>query len=122
MASVEELCDHIALINRSHKILDGSVKDIKNKYKANLFEVEYVSMPEDPASFLPPGFTLENTSHDDGLSKARIKLPVGTSPNALLNFLMPHLTIHALNEIIPSMNEIFITTVNGENSEVSENL
>ena len=62
MASVEELCDHIALINHSRKILDGSVKDIKNNYKANLFEVEYVSMPENPADFLPPGFTLETYS------------------------------------------------------------
>jgi len=122
MASVEELCDHIALINRSRKILDGSVKAIKNTYKANLFEVEYVSVPDDLAGFLPPGFTLENTSHNEGLSNARIKLPVGASPNVLLGCLMPHLTIHAMNEIIPSMNEIFITTVNGENPEVSENL
>ena len=122
MASVEELCDHIALINHAHKILDGSVKDIKNTYKANLFEIEYVSMADNLSGFLPQDFILENTSHNDGLSKSRIKLPAGTSPNALLNCLMPHLTIHAMNEIIPSMNDIFITTVNGENPESTENL
>jgi ABC-2 type transport system ATP-binding protein len=122
MASVEELCDHIALINRSHKILDGSVKAIKNTYKTNLFELEYVSMTDDLSGFLPPGFALETTTHNDGLSRARIKLPAGTSPNALLQCLMPHLTIHALNEIIPSMNEIFITTVNGENPDYKVNI
>ena len=117
MASVEELCDHIALINRSQKILDGSVKEIKNTYKSNLFEVEYLSIPGDVSSFLPAGFTLENTSQQDGLCKARIKIPAGASPNELLKFLMPHLTVHALNEIIPSMNDIFISTVNGVNPE-----
>jgi ABC-2 type transport system ATP-binding protein len=121
MESVEELCDHIALINHAHKILDGSVKDIKNTYKANLFEIEYASLPEDVHSFLPADFLLESTTHNDGLSKARIKLPAGVFPNALLNCLMPHINIHAMNEIIPSMNDIFITTVKGENPQLREN-
>jgi ABC-2 type transport system ATP-binding protein len=117
MASVEELCDHIALINHSHKILDGSVKEIKNTYKANLFEVEYLSMPDDVSGFLPDGFTLESTRQQDGLSKARIKIPAGASPNELLTSLMSQITVHALNEIIPSMNDIFISKVNGVNPE-----
>jgi ABC-2 type transport system ATP-binding protein len=119
MASVEELCDHIALINNSRKILDGSVKEIKNTYKANLFEVEYLSMAEDVRNFLPAGYSLENSSQEDGLSKARIKIPAGVSPNELLKSLMPHMTVHALNEIIPSMNDIFISTVNGVNPETA---
>jgi ABC-2 type transport system ATP-binding protein len=117
MASVEELCDHIALINRSQKILDGSVKEIKNTYKANLFEVEYLSISDDVSNFLPAGYSLENTSQADGLSKVSIKIPAGVSPNDLLKCLMPHLTVHSLNEIIPSMNDIFISTVNGVNPE-----
>ncbi len=111
MASVEELCDHIALINNSRKILDGDVKSIKKEYANNTFEVRFNLAEQDLGAILPDTFSILKNGIDNDLQVARIKLPEETKPNDLLALLMPHVTIHSLNEIIPSMNDIFIHVV-----------
>lgn len=111
MESVEELCDNIALINNSHKILDGSVRDIKNKYKTNTFSVVHSQPDRTIEAYLPAGAELikyENT--EDGFNSV-VRLIKDSNPNDLLASLLPHITIHSFNEIIPTMNEIFIQTV-----------
>ncbi|MCX6271191.1 MAG: DUF4162 domain-containing protein, partial [Bacteroidetes bacterium] len=112
MASVEELCDHIALINQSEKILEGRVRDIKNTYKNNLYEVCFSEGASDIRSFLPSPMTLESVENEEDCLKAKIKLMPGSGPNDLLSVLIPHVEVHSLHEIIPTMNDIFITTVN----------
>jgi ABC-2 type transport system ATP-binding protein len=115
MASVEELCDHIALINNSKKILDGNVKAIKKTYKMNTYEVNYTGPDEDLRSFLPSTFqVLFQKKEDDGIL-AKIQLPDNVTTNDLLREMIPHTVIHSLNEIIPSMNDIFIRTVTDQN-------
>jgi ABC-2 type transport system ATP-binding protein len=111
MASVEELCDHIALIDNSKKILDGNVKEVKNQYKTNSFEVRYNAFDGDLRTILPESFEVNGVDTDDDLKVAQIRLPQGSGPNDLIGQLIPHVMIHAFNEIIPSMNEIFIRTV-----------
>jgi len=111
MASVEELCDHIALINNSRKILDGEVKSIKENYSNNTFEVRFNLTDQDIRAILPGTFDVLKNDVDNDLRVAHIRLPEGTIPNDLLALLMPHVTIHSLNEIIPSMNDIFIQVV-----------
>ena len=111
MASVEELCDTIALINNSRKILDGKVWDIKETYKMNLFEIKYSKSGRDIQDFLPPEFKVLELSAENEHFLAKIKIPMDSTPNDLLNFLLPHVTFQAINEIIPSMNDIFIRTV-----------
>lgn len=115
MASVEELCDNIALINKANKILDGSVKDIKKSHKTNTFELHYNNFEGDLKSVLKERFELKSVRDEDGIHTAVVKLPKDAGPNDLLANLMPHATITGLNEIIPSMNDIFITTVNAFN-------
>jgi ABC-2 type transport system ATP-binding protein len=111
MASVEELCDHIALINKSRKILDGNVWDIKKTYKTNSFELQYTGFEENLISILPSGFeVMEQTTINEHHS-SRIRLPKDVGPNDLIRELLPHLTIQSFKEIIPNMNEIFIRTV-----------
>jgi len=111
MASVEELCNHIALINNSKKILDGSVKDIKNTYKTNTFAVSYTGTGSSLLPYLPAGAELlKQESHDEAY-RCEIRLNHGSTPNHLLASLLPHVTILGLHEIIPTMNEIFIQTV-----------
>ena len=111
MASVEELCDHIALINNSKKILDGNVKEIKKRFKTNSFEISFNNFEGDIKPILPDTFELLSEEKEFETRKAKIKVPLMAGANDLLKILMPHVTVHALNEIIPSMNDIFIRTV-----------
>jgi len=122
MASVEELCDDIALINKSKKILEGRVSDIKHAYRSNSYELSYNGYSENIKSLLPESFTLLEESSIENLRTAKIKLPLGEGPNTLLRFVLPHVEIHAFKEMLPSMNDIFIEKVNENRASVSSNL
>ena len=111
MASVEELCDHIALINNSRKILEGKVWEIKNTYKTNSFEVHYAGYDGNPQSFLQGDFKVIECTTVNEHYRVKIQLPKDKSSNDLIGQLLPMVTIHSINEIIPGMNEIFIRTV-----------
>jgi len=117
MASVEELCDHIALIDNSRKVLDGNVKAVKRQYATNTFEIRFNTFEGYLHPLLPESFEILDSGTDEELRTARIRLPHGAGPNDLLTHLLPHITIHALNEIIPSMNDIFIRVVTEKKSE-----
>jgi ABC-2 type transport system ATP-binding protein len=112
MASVEELCDNIALINKSEKILDGNVHEIRNTYKANIYEVGYQKNEINFSNILPSAYEILNDIQQNGISKIQIKIPAADTPNHLIQFLIPHFEIHSFNEILPSMNDIFIQKVN----------
>ena len=110
MSSVEELCDSIALINKSEKILDGNVQQIKKQYKTNRYEVFYdgnTSISE----VLGNRFEIEKQSRSDDAYQAIIKINNGSEPNELLAALLPHVSVVSFREIVPSMNEIFIANV-----------
>ena len=110
MASVEELCDHIALINRSKKILDGPVTEIRKQFSTNTFAITIDSM-DALEKWLGESYQILDYQRHDGIAQARISLPEGIGPNDLLSRLIPHTTIHSLQEVIPSMNDIFIQVV-----------
>ena len=114
MESVEELCDHIALIHKSNKILEGKVSDIKKEYKTNTFEVGLLSENNDKLQeVLASKFTTEQADFktlDDQL-KLKISLGKEASANDLLAYLSEKAEIVRFNEVIPSVNEIFIKTV-----------
>jgi ABC-2 type transport system ATP-binding protein len=108
MESVEELCDNIALINRAHKVLDGSVRDIKNTFKTQTYEVE----GRGRLMVTHPDFeVLEHKERENGHFYDRIKLHAGTTPNDLLRYLIGNVEVHAFREQIPSINDIFIRRV-----------
>ena len=112
MASVEELCDHIALLNRSEKILEGRMADIKNTYRTNAFIVRYDGTQNSLRPILHPSFQILEENLQEKLKTARIRLPKDASPNGLIESLLPHVTIHGFSELLPTMNEIFISKVN----------
>ncbi len=116
MASVEELCDNIALINNSHKILEGSVKEIKKRYKTNTYSIDFDGYSGPVQSLLPAGFILAEDKTEDELRQVIVTLPTTATQNELLNAFMPYVNIHAFREIIPTMNEIFIKTVHAAGS------
>ncbi len=111
MESVEELCDYIALINKSQKILDGPTKQIKNQYKTNTYVVE----GEGKLVSLPSMFDVRSMQEpEEGFFKAIIRMPQGVAPNQLIESLINQVQIHSFVEHIPSMNEIFIRNVTGK--------
>lgn len=114
MASVEELCDNIALINKSKKILEGKVKNIKQAYKSNSFEIEYSELSVNINEIVNNEFLLKDVSNEDGLYKANIKIPSSSSPNKLLEKFIQNSSVHSFREILPTMNEIFISMVEGD--------
>jgi ABC-2 type transport system ATP-binding protein len=116
MASVEELCDNIALINKSVKILDGPVKEIKRQYFTNSYEVQYRNFNGTPYNLQENGIEVLSSTFDDGVCSATFRLSEGRGPNDLLTALIPHVSIITFNELIPSMNDIFISTVNSVNA------
>jgi ABC-2 type transport system ATP-binding protein len=110
MESVEELCDSIALINQSKKILGGRLKDIKNTYRNETYLVEYTGNTLELDGKQPFTIVEEKPTSDSHI--IRIKLAANTTANDVLQYLIPKTSINMLQEVIPSMNEIFIETVN----------
>jgi ABC-2 type transport system ATP-binding protein len=110
MESVEELCDHIALINRSQKVLDGPVQTVKDSYRTHTYEVE----GQGALMVLHPDFeVLEQKKRENGHFYARIRILHGFTPNDLLAYLIGpgKVQVHAFRERVPSINEIFIQRV-----------
>jgi len=114
MESVEELCDFMALIHKSNKLLDGKVDDIKRAYKSNTFEVgihpreEAVLLQELNQNFKVGKAHFKSITNDLKLS---IQLKPEESANDLLHYLISRGTVNHFVEVIPSVNDIFIKTV-----------
>jgi ABC-2 type transport system ATP-binding protein len=111
MESVEELCDAIALLDKSKKILDGKIRDIKNTYRNDIYLIEYTGERVDFNGSQPFDLVDEIAGVDNNFT-IRIKLKAGSSSNEVLQYLIPKTHITMLQEVIPSMNEIFIEQVN----------
>lgn len=117
MASVEELCDNIMLINKGNKILEGSVYQIKQDFKENKFEIrikrtEGIDEECDEVIELPEDFTLISAKTDNnGETTIIVEAKNDINPNTLINYLSEKGTIVSYRELLPSMNDIFINQV-----------
>jgi ABC-2 type transport system ATP-binding protein len=120
MSSVEEICDDIALIYNSRKILDGPVYDVKQARKDNTFRITYHGDPIAFTKALWIDAELLQKSNGGSINWAEIRLLNGKKPNDLLTALIPHVEIHALEEKIPSMNDVFIQRVTEINEKTHE--
>ena len=117
MASVEELCDNIMLINKGEKILEGSVYQVKQDFKDNNFEVTLRQQTTDNGQhplILPEGFTIVSEKNNiNGETTFVISADKNINPNILINRLTELGTIVSYRELLPSINDIFINKVNG---------
>jgi ABC-2 type transport system ATP-binding protein len=114
METVEDLCDYIALINKSKKILEGSKKQVKDTYRSNTFVVDHNGLFET----LPAQYELVNRKHlDDTYYRTTVKVNGSASSNQLIRDLTDITEVHSFVEKIPTMSEIFITLVKGESHE-----
>ena len=108
MEQVEEICNHIVLVNKGKKILDGTVKQVKQEFKENLFSIGTEQMLSSQNGNAP----FELVGSADHSHVVRIK--EGQTPNNVLQYLLQQGTaIHSFNEILPSLNDIFIKLVEG---------
>lgn len=115
MASVEEICDNIALINRSQVVLSGNVTEVRNRFRTNNFTIKYQT---ESGSLQPAEDLFSILSKKDlaGTSEIRIHKEPTISNSALLSKLAGQAEIISFTEDIPSMNDIFINTVSGTNT------
>ena len=113
MASVEELCDEISLINRSHNILSGSVREIRERFCSNRYEIGFVGAPDALAT---TGFDVELGSiNNDGFATATVTLPSADAMRPFLAAANQAVDINSFRRILPSMDDIFISAVQASN-------
>jgi ABC-2 type transport system ATP-binding protein len=115
MESVEELCDHIALINKSVKIVDGQTDDIRERYKSNIFEVKYKGSFNEVNKVLNNQFKILDHIENHRINQIKIEYLHGKSNNDLIQALIPVSEIISFEEHIPSMNDVFIRAVEESN-------
>jgi ABC-2 type transport system ATP-binding protein len=107
MEQVEEICDHIVLVNKGHKILDGTVKQIKQDFKQHLFRVGLDQQPN-PAQMATHHFTIIK-QFEKGYT---VKLNEYSKTNDILSHFIHHdIQVNSFEEILPTINEVFISQV-----------
>lgn len=115
MGSVEELCDHITLINKSKNILNGPINEVRQKYGNNIFELSFRGDAQKLSENLDSNYTLVSSNEEAGVKKALIKVNNFSSDNRLLGMVLPAVEVIGFNQVIPSMNDIFIQVVQDYN-------
>ena len=113
MESVEEMCDHIALIHKSNKLIEGKLTDVKKQFRTNSYEVGILSENnEGLVQELSQKFTLSTTDFKSLNDELKLEIQLGTTaPNELLQLLLQRGQVTHFMEKIPSVNDIFIKTV-----------
>ena len=115
MASVEEICDHITLIDNSRNVLSGEIHEIKNQFKTHTFNVAYQSDKNLSDILNEADYRITRQQKLRENYSADIQLLNGNTPNKLLTALLPEVELVAMQEILPSLNDIFIEVVNKNN-------
>jgi len=116
MESVEELCDSIVLINRSRKVLDGKLKDIKRAYRTNTYRITYLPSDQDITP-LDGVFTIESLELAVDHTTLTIRIAEGHTINDVLAYLISRVQVHELKEVIPSIHDIFVQQVTTQITE-----
>ena len=113
MASVEEICDRITLINQSKNILSGDIHQIKQSFKTHTYQIRYQA----PRNLLLPAskFEVVNDMKKGECQEAQIKILTNDTANVLLQQVMQQAEIIGFNELLPSLNDIFISEVGNNN-------
>lgn len=119
MEQVEEICEHIVLINQGKKILEGEMAAVKNQFKENLFRIGYSgTLPDDLESRDAADDSYKIIQQNDSEITVQVTNPAAS--NTLLNYLINKgVHIHSFNEVLPTLNEIFIKKVEGEKSTIA---
>lgn len=116
MSSVEEICDRIGLINKSKLVLEGNITDIRQEYKTNTFELVLQGKDINTGDILNGRFELINQHFLNGNTLLRVKAKDEAHSNDLIRSALNHYEISGFNEVLPSMNDIFLRVVGGDSA------
>lgn len=113
MASVEEICDDIALINRGRVMLEGEVREVRRRFRQNRYTLTF----EGSATDLPLPEWMQVLSQNAESQTTTLSLQLSDShvSNDVLQFFVPRVAVTSFGEILPSMNDVFIHTVQSQN-------
>ncbi len=114
MSSVEEICDDITLINKSRIILEGNVKEIRKSHSLGIFCAELENVKQPVEKILGSQYNVILEGKSDNIFKYRIRKPDGDPSNNLLKSIMDAGRVISFQEVLPSMNDIFIKNVTGK--------
>lgn len=115
MESVEEMCDHVALINQSKKVLDGTIESVRNEFKSGEFNVGIQNINADDLALLGNKYLLKDVASNAGFTSFNLLMDKSVSSNTLLNELITMGEINQFKEVIPSMNDVFLQAVKQSN-------
>ena len=116
MSSVEEICDHITLIDRSRNVLSGPVDEVRRRHGGNVFRIDFAGdlSALDLQALERVARVVAEPRPEGRLLTMRLQLPSADSVRSALSLLNERVEIRGFEEIIPSMNDIFIRAVGGE--------
>jgi ABC-2 type transport system ATP-binding protein len=116
MESVDELCSHIVMINRSQKVLEGSVKEIRNAFRQNIYRIEYAGNPLQCPENTPEAFFVKDDQTEGDHRIAFIRPAAGMDTNSLVQSVLNQARLISFQEVLPGINEIFIQSITGNSS------
>lgn len=115
MASVEQICDHITLINKSHNILSGNVEEIRRRHGNNIFQVEFRGDARRlREAILGKAMVMEGAEEESAYASLKIHIPDDAMVRGVISAVNDAVELRSFREIIPSMDDIFINAVAGE--------
>ncbi len=117
MGSVEELCDHISLINDSRTILQGPVDEVRKQYDSSRYEIKFAGEANLLTASLTHSYKIIENQAVNGHTKLIIELMKGTETNDVLTILLQAGKVISFNKVEPSMNDIFIQAVEEANTK-----
>lgn len=111
MESVEEMCDHVALINQSNKVLDGTIEEVRNQFKTGKFSIQLDEVASYALQNLANEFEISDMRNFNQRTEFNLLYNKETPTNEILQKLMQIGQVHQFKEIIPSMNDVFLEAV-----------
>ncbi|MFV0149074.1 ATP-binding cassette domain-containing protein [Empedobacter falsenii] len=111
MESVEEMCDHVALINQSNKVLDGTIEEVRNQFKTGKFSIQLDEVASDALQNLANEFEISDMRNFNQRTEFNLLYNKEAPTNEILQKLMQIGQVHQFKEIIPSMNDVFLEAV-----------
>ncbi|WP_413532148.1 ABC transporter ATP-binding protein [Empedobacter brevis] len=111
MESVEEMCDHVALINQANKVLDGTIEEVRNQFKTGKFSIQLNEISPDSLQNLINEFEISDIRNFNQRTEFNLMYNKEKPTNEILQKLMQVGEVHQFKEIIPSMNDVFLEAV-----------
>ncbi|PWE01211.1 ABC transporter ATP-binding protein [Marinilabilia rubra] len=112
MSSVEEICDHISLINNGKTMIEGPTHKVRLDYRENLINLDFSGDQNKVENILKEKFHLQSIRPVNNHISAQVKMNEEQSLNQVLSSVIDHCSIHSCQELLPSMNDVFIQVVN----------